>query len=215
MSYACGPHGWRHALNPCPHCPKPEAPTDATLPLRRMLKKAVDHYAPEPTKDSAREWTVAGFKEYLELHRRNYELDNLWGPDEKKCSDDFARFVELEKFFMPLDSKRAMIEAYEKLEREFAKATETNYALHQLSARQVREVNDDNDNKREQIIEFEKAYSKSLEALTAERAKSAALVEALEHYAKNFEGRAGDHWKGDIAREALAAYGKGERESGT
>ncbi len=54
-------------------------------------------------------WSIALYKEYRELHYRNYELNNLYGVDEK-----FSRLVVLEQFFRPIDNISMLLDELEK-----------------------------------------------------------------------------------------------------
>lgn len=65
-------------------------------------------------------WTLNGFIRYRELHKRNYELDDLWGPNPNQCSDEFSEFVDLQQFYQGIDNTQMVIDLVVSLEKEVA-----------------------------------------------------------------------------------------------
>lgn len=171
---------------------QPSAPTDATLPLRRMLNKAVDHYAPKPPKDARAHWWIVSSN----------------SPDGSDPS--------LEVYFDDPGCGIKVIEyaAYEKLERsverEMRLTDRSNARIADLE-RELAEAKAANGKLKEQINAAVDQYDK-------EHTKSAALIEALKEigdsgYPSNLNSpeqlRANVDRLVNAARAALAKWGKG------
>lgn len=65
-------------------------------------------------------WSLNGFIRYRELHKRNYELDDLWGPNPNQCSNEFSEFVDLQQFYQGIDNTQMVIDLVVSLEKEVA-----------------------------------------------------------------------------------------------
>ena len=57
-----------------------------------------------------REWNVADFTRYKELHHRNYVLDDLWPNDASICPPEMIEFIELEQFYRGTDNTQILLD---------------------------------------------------------------------------------------------------------
>lgn len=186
---------------------QPSAPTDATLPLRRMLNKAVDHYAPKPPKDAgAREWWIFP-EESCSALQVNEERINSFHDCVSLKGKEQVHVIEYA--------------AYEKLERSVEREMRLTDRSNARIADLERELAETLEDARNGIL--------CTRMIEAERQKSAALVEALKsvdhhldffsHVEKRYKEAGKDKVAFDkcaeiraahlVAREALAKWGKG------
>lgn len=192
----------------------PEAPTEGCDEHKRFLPHCDDCIAPVPTKDSAREWWIVETKHSFFIYEdeltANKEADSqseVHGEAGIICVIQKSAYERLERELAEARAKPATFIKMDETTEAFrqTRAAIENMKQFQRDAIQARAELAESIEQHEHFADLTKEYYKGWEK---ERAKSAALVEALRDIVKLGKADRIEY----IAREALSAHRKGERE---